>query len=255
MDARIVVVENDEHMRDLLTWELKRAGWQVFAYAYRDIDLSTVQEHRPDLIILDFNMRDGGIGWEFLQILKMEKTTANIPLLITTTSFHLPAEVRGFLLARYISVVHKPFDLNVFLALVQKTLMLASQQSVIFSSDRTLPILVVDDTDELRDTMTTVLGLEGYQVVTAENGLVALDNLARAEYCLILLDISMPIMNGFEFMRAYDQQLGPHTPVIIVSGEKDIRSHILPTFVMNVLHKPFEINELLAVVGKYAQPV
>ena len=254
MDARIVVIENDEHMRDLLTWELKKAGWQVFGYAYKDIDLSAVQEHRPHLIILDFNLRDGGLGWEFLQILKMETTTANIPILITTTSFHLPAEVRGFLLARYITVVHKPFDLKGFLALVQKILMLANQESIIFSCNRILPILVVDDKEELRDNMATVLGLEGYQVVTAENGLIALDRVSRAEHCLILLDIAMPVMNGFEFLRAYDQQLGPHSPVIIISGEKDIRSQILPTFVMDVLPKPFEISQLLKVVGKYAQP-
>jgi CheY-like chemotaxis protein len=70
-----------------------------------------------------------------------------------------------------------------------------------------------------------------------------------------LLDLAMPVMNGYEFLKAYEQQLRPHTPVIIVSSEDDIRSHHLPSFVVDVLAKPFTIRALLHLVTKYAQPV
>ena len=141
------------------------------------------------------------------------------------------------------------------IALVQKTLTQASQRRAIYSDDRTLPILVVDDNDELRDSTTLVLRMEGYRVVTAYNGLVALDTVSRADYCLILLDIAMPVMNGYEFLKAYQQQLRPHTPVILVSAERDILTHVLPLFVVEVLPKPFSIHQLLGLVGMYAQPV
>jgi adenylate cyclase len=255
METRIIIIDNDESMRDLFTLGLKRQGWQVFSYSYAYVELATLEHHRPDLIILGFSDQDDGIGWRFLQLLKMEVATAKIPILITTTAFDLSAEVRGYLLSRHISVIYKPFNLKAFVTLVQETLTLASQAGVIFSSDRILPILVVDDMEDLNDTITTILRLEGYQVVTAFNGLAALDAVSRGDHCLILLDIDMPIMNGFEFLAAYDQQLRPHTPVIIASGGTDIRTRVLPSFVVDVLPKPFEITQLLRMVGKFTQPV
>ncbi|MEP6989157.1 MAG: response regulator [Chloroflexota bacterium] len=244
---------NHESIRDLFAVVLKRQGWQIFSYAYEQINLTVLEQHAPDLIILDFNVLDEGSGWEFLQMLKMRDITANIPILITTTDFHLSAEVQGYLLSRYISVVHKPFDLDRLVALVQKSLLQASQTDVIFANDRTLPILVVDDTDDLRESTTTILRMEGYRVVTAYNGLVALDTVSQTDYCLILMDIAMPVMNGYEFLKAYEQQLRPHIPVIIVSAETDILTRTLPSFVVEVLSKPFTNNQLLGLVGKYAK--
>lgn len=255
MVARIVVIDNYETIRQLLTFNLQIRGYQVFSYDYASIDLAALKQLHADLIILDFNSGDGGTGWEFLQILKMEDTTANIPILISTTTVHLSAEIRGYLLTRYIRVVYKPFDLAPFLRLVQRTLTLASQAGGIVSSDRSLPILVVEDTEHLREALVTVLRLEGYQVVTADNGLLALDAVYNAEHCLILLDAVMPIMDGFEFLRIYDRQLRPHTPVIILSGEAGILTRVLPSFVVDVLSKPFEVSHLVRLAEKYTLPV
>jgi DNA-binding response OmpR family regulator len=255
MAARIVVIDNDENMRHLFTLSLERQGWQVFSFPYAQLDLVALEHYQPDLIMLDFDLDDGGIGWELLQMLKMDDTAAAIPILVTTTAFQLSAEVQSYLLTRSIGVVTKPFDVNLFTALVQKTLKLASLSSVLFSSDRVLPILVVEDTEDLRDTIVTILRLEGYPVITAYNGLIALDAVSRAEHCLILLDIAMPVMDGFEFLRAYERQLRPHSPVIILSGELDIPTHKLPAFVVDVLPKPFAISDLLRLVEQFRFPV
>jgi DNA-binding response OmpR family regulator len=255
MVERILVIDNNESIRQFLSLSLNDEGYQTFSYDYAHIDRATLEELNLDLIILDFNSRDNGIGWELLQMLKMDDATARIPILILTTAFHLSREVQDYLLTRYISVVYKPFDLDAFLTLVQKTLTQANQAGAIFSSDRSLPILVVEDSEDLRETLTTILSLEGYPVASAENGLVALDTVSRAEHCLILLDIAMPLMDGFEFLKAYDQQLRPHSPIIILSGEEDILTRDLPSFVIDVLRKPFEIKDMLSFVKKFAQPV
>jgi DNA-binding response OmpR family regulator len=254
MGARIIVIDNSEVIRKLLTYNLQRRGFQVFSYPYTGINQADLEPLHPDLILLDFNIRDDGQGWDFLQILKMDDATAKIPILIFTTSPHFSPELEGFLSARYIHVVYKPFDLATFLPLVQKTLSLASQAQSLFFSERSLPVLVVDDSDDFRDAIATVLRLEGYQVVTAANGRMALDAVYKAEYCLILLDIAMPIMNGLEFLKAYDGQPRPHAPVAIISGETDILTKALPSFVIDRLPKPFEISQLLVIVKKYAQP-
>ena len=253
--ARIIVVDNDAGIREFLTFSLEDENYQVFSYSYAGINLAALEQLKPDLIILDFSIRASGTGWAFLQILKMEDATANIPVLITTTLDDFPAEIRGYLLARYIQVLYKPFGLHALTQLVKETLNLASRAGTLFSSDSSLPILVVDDTEGLREAVTTILTLEGYQVVTADNGQRALDAVSRTDHCLILLDIAMPIMDGFEFLRAYDRQLRPHTPVVIISGEEDVQTRVLPSFVIDILPKPFEIRPLLKLVATYALPL
>jgi CheY-like chemotaxis protein len=186
-------------------------------------------------------------------MLKMEETTATIPILITATVLQLSAEVQAYLMTQYISVIYKPFDPNLLLLFIQQTLKESRQAGVIFSSKRTLPILVVDDREDLLDATTEILMLEGYQVASATNGMVALDAMSRAQHCLILLDLAMPVMNGFEFLSAYHRQLRPHSPVIILSGERNIQKDFLPPFVVDFLAKPFEVPHLLNLVERFAQ--
>lgn len=258
MQACIVVIDNDASMRRLVIASLQEKGREAFGYDYAHIDLAIIAQRCPDLIVLDFDFEhfeNEGSVWAFLQLLKMDNATAKIPILITASALELPAEVRDYLLTRHISVVRRSYDLDTFMTYIDVTLTEASQANVILSGNRTLPILVVDDTEDLRDTITTVLRMEGYRIVTADNGQVALDRVSRADFCLILLDLAMPIMNGYEFLSAYALQLRPHTPVIILSAESDIQSHDLPAFVVDVLPKPFLISNLLSRVEKFAQPV
>ena len=90
-------------------------------------------------------------------------------------------------------------------------------------------------------------------LVSATNGMVALDAVSRAEHCLILLDIFMPIMNCFEFLTAYNRQLRPHSPVIVLSGETKLEKQHLPPFVVDVVSKPFSMPHLLNLVERYVQ--
>jgi DNA-binding response OmpR family regulator len=259
MTTRILVIDNDDPARENFVTNLNvgldDAAWQVVGYPYTDFDLAALVQLHPDLLILDFNSRYGNIGWQFLQMLKMEDATANIPILITTTAIRFSAAMEDFLATRYIRVIYKPFDPDSFLPLIKNTILLASQAGNLFSSDRPLPILVVEDTADLQEALTTVLRLEGYLVVTADNGMFALDALYYTEHSLILLDMKMPVMNGFEFLKIYERQLRPHTPVIILSGEHDILSQVFPPFVIGVIPKPYSVSELLATVKNYALPV
>lgn len=255
MDARIVHINDDESMRELLTLGLKSEGWLLFSYPYDRVNLATLEEIHPDLIILDFNTGEAGKNWEFLQLLKMADATAKVPIIISTVPSQLSANMRDYLLIRYIKVANTPFDFDTLLPLIHKTLLEASQTDDILDGDHTLPILMVDDEDDLRDDLTTVLRMEGYRMVTAYNGKVALDTVSRADYCLILLDIDMPVMNGYEFLSAYHRQLRPHTPAIIISSHPNIETKHLPNFVVAKLPKPFHLKELVRMVAKYAQPV
>ena len=244
MSKRILVFDDDSAMREMFEFVLTDEGWEAFCYAYSSFDLAGVQQLAPDLIILDLHSAQLGRGWSFLQLLKMEETCAKIPVVICTTALNLSLEIEGYLAVRHISVVRKPFDVDALILTIQENL----------TANFVLPILVVDDNEHISDATVAFLKLEGYLVTTANNGLVALNAVAQVQHALILLDIEMPVMNGLEFLAAYAQEPGPHSPVIIISGMVNLARELLPAFVIDILPKPYEISHLLALVSKYAQP-
>jgi CheY-like chemotaxis protein len=79
-------------------------------------------------------------------------------------------------------------------------------------------ILCVDDEPSVRESASLVLASEGYEVVTAEDGLDALEKLAAAQPDLIISDLRMPRMSGFEFLEIVRNKF-PKIPVIAVSGQ------------------------------------
>jgi CheY-like chemotaxis protein len=110
-------------------------------------------------------------------------------------------------------------------------------------------ILVVDDNEDIRETMRELLSFEGYQVVTAEHGQEALDLLraGREKVSLILLDLMMPVLDGWQFreLQQKDEALS-RIPVIILTASGDARSLSRQT---TVLQKPVQFEELLAAVS------
>jgi CheY-like chemotaxis protein len=255
MSARIMVINNDERMRDLVDLLLTEQSWIVLSDDYAHTNLAAVQQLQPALIILDIDQTQEGTGWGFLQLLKMEDKTAMIPVVVCTTAVTLSLEIEGYLAGHHIRIVRKPFDTEPIILLIKQLLASTIPLEIPLTLDTTLPILVVDDNGLLRDNLATILRLEGYKVVTAANGLLALNEVTHALHRLILLDITMPVMTGLEFLTAYAQQPGWHSPVIVLSAVADSISEVLPPFVIQVITKPYPVNDLLSVISKHTQPV
>ncbi|KNZ43471.1 response regulator [Acetobacterium bakii] len=86
--------------------------------------------------------------------------------------------------------------------------------------NKTKKILVVDDSEMVRNFHSYIIKMFGYQVETAENGAVALEKLLGEEYQLIVTDINMPIMDGYEMIKnMHDQRIA--IPIIIISTEDE----------------------------------
>jgi CheY-like chemotaxis protein len=114
-------------------------------------------------------------------------------------------------------------------------------------------ILVVEDNDDVREMMAVTLELEGHDVATAVNGRDALDKLHHGEKpCLILLDLMMPVMNGWEFQREleHDPELCD-VPVVVVSAATT--EMIKRTEAAAYLPKPIDIDQLLDFVGDFCE--
>lgn len=112
-------------------------------------------------------------------------------------------------------------------------------------------VLVVDDTAEMRAAVTTVLEAAGIAVVCAENGQQALSCLRTGPApAFIILDLSMPMMDGYGFRAAQLADLTlSRIPAIVMSGDKHIdRAKLAP---QGILKKPFDADELLATATKW----
>ena len=116
--------------------------------------------------------------------------------------------------------------------------------------DRT-PLLLVEDDDDIRDTLAEILTQEGYDVLAARDGREALDLAALAPRPrLILLDLRMPVMDGVQFRRC---QLGDarlsDVPVIVLTAANDEIAHDSVLQGCGRLRKPVDLDELLATVA------
>jgi two-component system, chemotaxis family, chemotaxis protein CheY len=120
------------------------------------------------------------------------------------------------------------------------------------SAGSTGPILVVDDDEGIREFVQTVLSDEGYEVRTAWHGAAALELLEQVSPSVILLDMRMPVMDGWEFARQYRERPGPHAPIIVVTAARDADDRAAQIAADGVLPKPFRLHQLLALVDQYA---
>jgi DNA-binding response OmpR family regulator len=113
-------------------------------------------------------------------------------------------------------------------------------------------ILVVDDDRDLRELLAAVLSSAGYEVLMAENGAAALSVLRTILPDLIILDLMMPVMNGWQFREA--QCALPdyaRIPVVCLSGHHAARHQATALGIGGCVVKPFEIDELLGVVNRF----
>ena len=114
-------------------------------------------------------------------------------------------------------------------------------------------VLVVEDDKDIRKNMNRLLTLEGYRVVLAENGQVALDFLQSAVELpsLIILDLMMPVMDGFEFREIQaTQSKFAKIPVIIMTAEGHINEKKMRTHASDAIRKPADIDTILQAVKK-----
>jgi two-component system, chemotaxis family, chemotaxis protein CheY len=109
------------------------------------------------------------------------------------------------------------------------------------------PILVVDDDPTILAAVSEALDLEGFPVVTATNGAEALVVLDREQPSLVLLDMRMPVLDGWGFMHAIRER-GVDITVVVMTAAADARRWGREIGAQGVLAKPFELDELVGAV-------
>ncbi len=117
-----MVINNSDNILALFQKILRKDDVEVFIQLFLNSDLHEVSKIKPDLIILDYYVGREGVGWEFLQLLKMDESTATIPVLVCTTAVKLANEIASYLATKHVTVLRKPFESRDLLGAVQAAL-------------------------------------------------------------------------------------------------------------------------------------
>ncbi len=206
----ILVIDDDPTVHDLMRRILTKEGYQVITASSGEEGLKLAMQVRPVAITLDVVMPVMD-GWAVLARLKAVPELASIPVIMVTM---LDNQEMGITLGAT-DYLAKPIDRERLLQVLEKYRTVGSPDEV----------LVVEDDVPTRDIMRKLLEKEGIRVTTAENGRVALERVRERRPGLILLDLMMPEMDGFEFLRRMRADpLCRALPVIVVTA-KDLTAN------------------------------
>ena len=111
------------------------------------------------------------------------------------------------------------------------------------------PILIVDDDPAILQTVTDILQFEGYPVTTARNGAEALKAVEQREPSLVLLDMRMPVMDGWGFAERLKER-GIRLPIVVMTAAQDARRWAEEIGADGYLAKPFQLPDLLDAVER-----
>jgi PAS domain S-box-containing protein len=235
---QILVVEDEPDIAELIRYHLESNGYEVTTAARGKEALAKAQQEKPDLITLDIRLPDID-GFEVLQQLKSDEKTANIPVVIVSI---VPDREDGFRLGA-VDYVVKPVD---------EGRLLSAVGAILPKEDL---ILVVDDDRDTTGLVQEVLSRAGFKVRAANNGFEALVIAQQEQPGLILLDLKMPGLDGYEVLKRLKRDgATQNIPVFVVTGsvtdEEVKRKKVLALGAAQFLTKPFAIDELVEEISR-----
>jgi CheY-like chemotaxis protein len=115
-------------------------------------------------------------------------------------------------------------------------------------------VLVVDDDESVREYIDMALGDIGHEVFSAEHGIAALALLQDSVPDVILLDMRMPEMDGWEFAKRYHSQPGPKVPIVVMTAAQDAAERAAQVRADAYLSKPFDLDALYDCVARHTRP-
>jgi CheY-like chemotaxis protein len=246
----IMVVDDNEDIAALLKRQLEEVGYAVMAVSNGNEVLEAARQYQPSLITLDI-LLDKVDGFEVLAQLKADPETRNIPVVIASVLPDMQSKGLSLGAADYLV---KPFEEDQVLETVQSLLETVDTRATNGQRHFT-KILVVDDDKDIVAWLKKALTNNDFKVSGAYNGKEALQ-LARANQPdLILLDLKMPDMDGFEVIEQLkDDELTANIPVIVITGssidKKRDKIKMVGLDAKHLLTKPFSFEQLVSEIRR-----
>ena len=201
----VLVIDDDPAIRDILSRVLINEGIRPVTAMDGEDGLAKAREHHPDLIILDVNMPKVD-GWSVLNTLKADDDLSDIPVVMQSIEDDRDL---GFMLGASEYLV-KPVNRDRLLSMLQK-----------YVVDGDGRVLIVDDDEPTRRAIERTLSHQNWNVSHAIHGADAVDRMHEAIPTVILLDLMMPTMDGFEFLDILKTNpLWQNVPVVVMTAKE-----------------------------------
>ena len=231
---KIMVIEDDAFSQKIIVDILEKNSYEVIAVGSAKAALEFLGKGEfVDVIISDIMMPNMD-GFAFMRQIRSDNRLNKIPVILCSVLSDKASLVKG-VEAGIAGYIVKPVKEDVLISKVKKAAEINSGA-----------VLVVDDEELIRNILVTILKREGYKVLAAESGPVAIDLLKNNRVVMVVSDIAMPEMDGFEVLshvKEHDMTI----PVLLMSGRGEFsREDIIATGADDFIPKPFHNTEILA---------
>ena len=238
----VLVIDDDVNVRELLTRLLIKEGYSPVSAGNGIEGLEIARKLLPKVVILDVMMPQKD-GWAVLREMKDDPTLKSIPVIMHTV---IDNRNLGFAIGAQDYLI-KPVDHDTLIRTIKRY-----EQPA-----RALHILVVDDEQDQREILSRILLKEGWEVRIADGGRSALALLEQSLPDVITLDLLMPTMDGFEFLKIVkENERWAHIPILILTS-MDLNKTEYETLTKSaatILRKrEFDPQQLLNILRRYAQ--
>jgi DNA-binding response OmpR family regulator len=240
----ILLIQGNEDSRARLTQTLQGCGWTILQTTSAAVGMDTAKRRAPDLILLDVTSQKIDAD-RMARLFKSDPITCAIPII----SLCETERAQG---------LREPWAVDTATTTTALPILLAKLKNAMRQRVRKPYILIVDDEPDLVDYLGTTLGHQGYVVSGASNGMEALEVIRSVHPDVIVLDLDMPLLNGWDFL--HQVRAGPglaHTKVIILTGvdqSLEDRQHGLKLGACNYLLKPCDPEELARAIEAALKP-
>ncbi len=229
----ILVIDDEAAIRDLLKRELTGLGYIVAVAQTGQKGLELANKLRPDAILLDVQLSDME-GGQVLATLKGNSLLAHIPVLLLSVTENQCGYVKEAL-----DCIDKTIE-SKQLAMILRKYQIGDASTAL--------VMVIEDEETIREYLTLILEKEGWRVFQAENGQIALEHLEHKKPALILLDLNMPVMDGFTFLERLHKLEKWHSIPVVVLTAKDLTTaeyERLHQWVATIFQKTYYTQEEL----------
>jgi len=246
--STILVIDDDPTVHDLMRRFLTKEGFRVAIAPGGKEGIEMAKELKPDLITLDVLMAEMD-GWSVLTALKADPAIADIPVIILTM---FDDKEMGFALGAS-DYMTKPINRDRLVNVLRRHH---------HGGHQPCQVLVVEDEPSIRQMVRRVLEKEGWTVRDAENGRAGLQAVAESKPAVILLDLMMPVMNGFDFVRELRKnQDWQEIPVVILTAKdltvedrQQLKGNVERVLQKGDYNREQLLGEVRALVKQRAQP-
>ena len=225
-DNLVVLVDDDVAMHDLIKRTISKLNLTLLGATNSEKGMELIREVKPKLILLDVLM-PGRDGWSLLKECKTDKDLKDIPVIMISqlNQSNLAASLGAN------DYLTKPIDRSHFINTLKR---------ILGNDTKDKKILVIDDDKDVRELLSRLLKDAGYRPIDARDGKEGLER-TKDEPALIILDLEMPRMDGFEFLDNYIKDVPEESraPVLVFSGKDltDVQEDLLKERVVGLVKK------------------